>query len=295
MLDVGNVFSNEQELPVTSSIPTHVPEEQAALFREVLLALEEKQVPYAVSGAFALRHHTGICRFTKDLDLFMTAKTASDVFPYLRACGFTCDVVDPVWLAKARKGEFFVDLITGMSNGVIVVTDSWIERASPAVVHGVKTRVLGPEELVASKIFVAKRERFDGADIAHVIYGTYPSFDWNRELQLVGGHWERLLWSLLLFRYVYPAQTHYVPARIWQKLLTQLQDEIATPHADAPFRGSLVDEKMFAIDIHEWDLDNLLEEKRQARLAQIEGIDGRIETAADNASQGDSQHLPCTS
>jgi hypothetical protein len=74
-----------------------------------------------------------------------------------------------------------------------------------------------------------------------------------------------------------------------------LQDEIATPHADAPFRGSLVDEKMFAIDIHEWDLDNLLEEKRQARLAQIEGIDGRIETAADNASQGDSQHLPCTS
>ena len=35
------------------------------------------------------------------------------------------------------------------------------------------------EELVASKIFVAKRERFDGADIAHIIYGTYPRFDWE--------------------------------------------------------------------------------------------------------------------
>jgi len=207
----SKIDHNAEELPVTSSIPMQVPEEQATLFREVLTALEEKQFPYAISGAFALRAHTGICRFTKDLDLFMTAKTSCVVFPYLHERGFDCEVRDPVWLAKARKGEFFVDLISGMSNGIIVVEDSWVERATPVVVHGVKTRVLAPEELVASKIFVAKRERFDGADIAHVIYGTYGSFDWERELELVGEHWEMLLWSLLLFRYVYPAQTHYVP------------------------------------------------------------------------------------
>ncbi len=256
-------------LPVTSSIPMEVPEEQATLFREVLTALQERQVPYAVSGAFALRAHTGICRFTKDLDLFMTAKTSCEVFPYLRERGFDCEVRDPVWLAKARKGDFFVDLITGMSNGVIVVDDSWIERASEAVVHGVKTRVLAPEELVASKIFVAKRERFDGADIAHVIYGTFGCFDWERELSLIGEHWEMLLWSLLLFRYVYPAQTHYVPAGVWNSLLSRLESQIARPDPHARFRGSLVDENMFAIDIHEWELANMLEETRQKRLAEI--------------------------
>src|SRR5712671_7179268 len=106
-----------------------VPEEQATLFEEVLTILEEKHVPYAVSGAFALRQHTGICRFTKDLDLFMTAVTSRKVLPYLEKCGFECEVKDPVWLAKVHKGEFFVDLITGMSNGVVVVEDSWIERA----------------------------------------------------------------------------------------------------------------------------------------------------------------------
>jgi len=258
-----------EDLPVTSSIPMEVPEEQAKLFREVLTALEQRKVPYAVSGEFALRAHTGICRFTKDLDLFMTAKTSCDVFPYLRERGFECEVRDPVWLAKARKGDFFVDLITGMSNGVIVVEDSWIERAIPVVVHGVKTRVLAPEELVASKIFVAKRERFDGADIAHVIYGTHGSFDWERELKLVGEHWEMLLWSLLLFRYVYPAQTHYVPAAIWRKLLRRLETQIARRNPDASFRGSLVDENMFAIDINEWELGNLLEETRRKRLAEI--------------------------
>ena len=269
MPNSSNPLFHPTELPVTSSIPTDVPEEQALLFREVLTALEEKHVPYAVSGAFALRAHTGICRFTKDLDLFMTAKTSCDVFPYLRACGFECNVHDPVWLAKAQKGEFFVDLITGMSNGVIVVEDSWIERASPAVVHGIKTRVLAPEELVASKIFVAKRERFDGADIAHVIYGTHRSFDWERELQLVGENWEMLFWSLVLFRYVYPAQTHYVPSAIWKKLLRRFENQITRPHPDAKFRGSLVDENMFAIDLNEWDMANLLEEKRQQRLAKI--------------------------
>ena len=263
---------NSGDLPVTSSIPTDVPEEQASLFRELLTALEDKKVPYAVSGAFALRAHTGICRFTKDLDLFMTAKTSCNVFPYLQERGFDCVVCDPVWLAKARKGEFFVDLITGMSNGVIVVEDPWIERASPVVIHRVKTRVLAPEELVASKIFVAKRERFDGADIAHVIYGTYGTFDWERMLQLVGEHWEMLLWSLMLFRYVYPAQTHYVPMAVWRRLLQRLEEEISAPRSDARFRGSLVDENMFAIDINEWELPNLLEEKRQERLGQIATI-----------------------
>jgi predicted nucleotidyltransferase len=260
----------QESLPVTSSVPTEVPEQQGTLFQEVLTILEEKHVPYAVSGAFALQQHTGICRFTKDLDLFMTAETSKQAFAYLRERGFECEVCDLVWLAKARKDEFFVDLITGMSNGVIFVEDSWIERARPAVVHGVKTRVLAPEELVASKLFVAKRERFDGADIAHVIYGTYKAFDWNRELELVGENWEILFWSLVLFRYVYPAHTHYVPAEVWRELLGKFQKAVATRDSKARFRGSLVDENMFAIDLNEWGLDNLLEERRAQRLLQIE-------------------------
>lgn len=265
---------HEEELPVTSSMPTDIPEEQAALFREVLTALEERKVPYAVSGAFALRQHTGICRFTKDLDLFMTACTGLKVLPYLQERGFECEIMDPVWLAKARKGDFFVDLITGMSNGVFVVEDSWIERASPAVIHGVHTRVLAPEELVASKIFVTRRERFDGADIAHVIYGTYPSFDWDREMQLVGDQWEMLLWSLVFFRYIYPAQTHYVPAKVWNQLLQRFKGAVSNPDPSAPFRGSLVDDNMFAIDLNEWRLPNLLEERRKHRLQQIKACPG---------------------
>jgi hypothetical protein len=261
---------NLHELPKTSSLPADGPEEQVGLFRDVLEVLESRRVPYAVSGAFALRQHTGICRQTKDLDLFVTAQNCPAALECLRREGMECDVTDPVWLAKARRGEYFVDLITGMSNGLILVEESWIERARAAVVYGVTTRVLAPEELVASKI-LWRRERFDGTDIAHVIYGTSGSFDWRREMELLGEHWEMLLWSLLLFRYVYPGQSHYVPAEIWCELLRRFEAEIRQPNPEARFRGSLVDDNMFAIDVNEWQLPNLLVERRAQRLAELDG------------------------
>ena len=263
----------EEDLPKTSSQPSEEPKEQVELFRDVLLALENSRVPYAVSGAFALRHHTGICRFTKDLDLFVTAANCAAALQCLQQAGMETWIKDPVWLAKASRDGFFVDLITGMSNGLITVEDSWVERACPAVVYGVKTRVLAPEELVASKIFVARRERFDGADIAHIIYSTYGSFDWNREMELVGEHWEMLLWALVLYRYSYPAQSHHVPAKIWRELLRRFEKEIREHNPQAPFRGSLVDDNMFAIDVNEWDMANLLEEQRKVRLSELDELE----------------------
>lgn len=246
------------------------PAEQAELFRDVLQALEDSRIPYAVSGAFSLRQHTGICRYTKDLDLFLTAQNSGRALECLRNARFECEVTDPVWLSKAWRDGYFVDLITGMSNGVITVEESWIRRARRAVVYGVETRVLAPEELVASKIFVAKRERFDGADIAHVIYGTYGGFDWQRELEIVGEHWEMLFWSMVLFRYVYPGQSHYVPQEIWCELLARFTREVKSPNPEALFRGSLVDENLFAIDVEDWGLPNLLEKSRRLRLEKME-------------------------
>jgi hypothetical protein len=260
-------------LPVTSSVAPDFPEDQKALFREVLTALNSGQIPYAVSGAFALHQHTGIWRFTKDLDVFLTPEVSPRALRLLSQHNYICEVCDPVWLAKAHRDDFFVDLITGMSNGVITVDDSWIERSQPADIVGVSTLVLGPEELIASKLFVTRRERFDGADIAHVIYGTKGKMDWDRIMAICGEHWEMLLWSLILFRYVYPAQSEYVPFSVWSDLLTRYMELIAKPDHNAKFRGSLIDDKMFAIDVKEWGMDDLLAELRERRTKAGAKID----------------------
>lgn len=266
--------SEHQPLPETSSTPGEIPHEQEALFREILTLFEECEIAYTVAGAFALRAHTGIYRDTKDLDIFLTAENAVRATDCLRKNRFECEVCDPVWLHKAHRNGFFVDLITGMSNAAIIVDDSWIERAVKAVVYGVNTRVLAPEELLASKLFVTRRERFDGADIAHVIYGTQGRLDWDRLFRLAGQHWEMLFWALVLFRYVYPAQTHYVPADVWKDLLCRFQHALEHPDSAAKFRGSLVDDKMFAIDVNEWGQPNLMMDYRERRLQQLPEISG---------------------
>ena len=260
---------NDKPLPVTSSFEPEYAEEERRLYREVLLLLNELRIPYAVSGAFALQHHTGIWRDTKDLDLFLTSENVGRSLEVLQAAGFECKIWDPVWLAKAHQGDFFVDLITGMSNAVIVVDNSWIERASAAVVVGVETKVLGAEELIASKLFVTRRERFDGADIAHVIYGTQGKLDWDRVLKVAGEHWEMVFWALVLYRYIYPAQTAYVPARVWDHLIDRFISSVKNPDPKARFRGSLIDENQFAIDMQEWQLDNLLAEYRLRRTPKL--------------------------
>jgi hypothetical protein len=262
--------ATEKELPVSTSVAPDFPPEQRALFCEVLEHLNQVGIPYVVSGAFALQQHTGIWRNTKDLDLFLTSESVPEALRHLREQGFETEVRDPVWLAKAHRDGFFVDLITGMSNAIITVDQSWIDRSSPCVVLGVKTRVLAAEELIASKLFVNFRERFDGADVVHIIYGTRGRLDWRRLIQLVGDHWELLLWELHLFHYVYPSKQDYVPRWVWDELLANFHHQLNNGVARLPFRGSLIDEKMFSIDMKEWGMEDLLQEQRGQRKHLIE-------------------------
>ena len=222
-----------------------------------------------VSGAFALQTHTGICRDTKDLDLFLAPEDAERALRVLKEDGFETEVTDPIWLAKAHRGDFFVDLITGMSNGVVTVDRTWIDRGTESELFGVRVRVLGPEELILSKLFVTRRERFDGADIAHVIYGTHGKLDWDWLLQSVGEHWEVLYWMLVLFHYAYPARADYVPRHIWDDLNSRFQTAIRNPDQNARFRGSLIDPLMFAIDVEEWGMPDMNEEYRERRQPKL--------------------------
>src|SRR5581483_11045870 len=99
----------EAPLPVTTSLEPEFAEVERGLYREVLLLLNELRAPYAVSGAFALQHHTGIWRDTKDLDLFVTLPNLCTALQGLKAARSECGVVDPACLAKVHPGDFFAD------------------------------------------------------------------------------------------------------------------------------------------------------------------------------------------
>ena len=124
------------------------------------------------------------------------------------------------WLGKAFSGDDFVDVIFSSGNGLCTVDDEWFANAALMEAGGV---LLCPaEELIWQKAFIMERERFDGADVNHLLRACGPQLDWDRLLRRFGPHWQLLLVHLLLFGFVYPAERQRVPARVVEALLQRL-------------------------------------------------------------------------
>ena len=193
--------------------PTHsmVETPSREFYREAMEFLARANIPFLVGGAFAFIHQAGIDRSTKDLDIFVLP---SDVQRLLRAstdAGFEADLVFSHWLAKIRAPSGFVDVIFSSGNGVAVVDDGWFAHASEREVLGVKVLVAPPEESIWSKSFVMERERFDGADVAHIILALGDTLDWRRLIDRFGPHWRVLFAHLVLFGFIYPSVRSKVP------------------------------------------------------------------------------------
>ena len=130
-----------------------------------------------------------------------------------------------MWLAKAYRGNYYVDLISGLGNAVLVADRSWMENSIPYELFGVSCHVIGAEELIASKILVARRERFDGADVGHLLRARAAEINWER--------FESMLSPLGAapvvpgsFAYIYPSRKLSVPQRVWERLLDRFRSEL---------------------------------------------------------------------
>jgi hypothetical protein len=194
---------------------------------DALHALSEDGVPFIVAGAYAFFEYTGIFRDTKDLDVFLRRKDLDAAFASLERAGFRTELLDPVWLGKGYRGEWFVDLIFSSGNGVAVVDDPWFANAREGEVMGVPVLLAPPEEIIWSKGFVCERERFDGHDVANLIRACGDEMDWDRLVARFADHWEVLLAQLLLYRFSFPCERSKVPDRIMRELMRRTVETIS--------------------------------------------------------------------
>jgi hypothetical protein len=222
-------------------------------YRDVLTSLERANVPVLVGGAFAFSHFTGIQRPTKDFDLFVRREHIGCALDTLAEAGFHTELTFPHWLGKARSDEFLVDLIFGSGNGVAPVDDLWFENAVEAEAVGVPVRLCPAEELLWSKAFVMERERYDGADVIHLLHARGPTLDWSRLLARFGDYWRVLFLNLVLYGFVYPGAASPAPGWVTDSLIARLKEETADPPRDERIcRGTLISREQYLIDILEW-------------------------------------------
>jgi hypothetical protein len=219
-------------------------------YRYALAVLRAADVPVLVGGAYAFAHYTGIVRHTKDLDLFVRRADVDAALAAFAATGYRAELVYDHWLAKVYSNDHFVDLIFNLGNGVAAVDDPWFESAEDAELLGVPVQVVGPEDMIWSKVFVMDRGRYDGADIAHLLRAYGERLDWRRLLARFDRHWRVLLAHLVMFGFVYPGERDRVPAWAMTDLIGRLQRDAT---ADARLcLGPLLSPTEYRMDLEEW-------------------------------------------
>jgi hypothetical protein len=198
------------------------PEPAAVFYVHTLHMLRDTGIPFLVGGRLAFSHYSHIPRNVKDIDVFVKPQDCPRVLAAFAQAGYQTDLTFPHWLGKVWHGAHVMDVIFGSGNGVARVDDLWFEHAPTADVLGVTVRLTPAEELLWSKAFVQERERFDGADVIHILHGMGPSLDWPRLLMRFGDHWRVLLSHLILFGFVYPDKRQTVPAWVMDELVHRL-------------------------------------------------------------------------
>ena len=219
--------------------------------------LKDAGVPFVVGGAYAFATYTGIYRDTKDLDLFPRKRDALRALEVLAKDGWRVERADETWIYKAFKGEFFVDFIFSSGNGVAIVDDAWFEHAKTAPVFGHECQIAPAEEMIWSKGFVIERERYDGADVNHLILKAGRQMDWTRMMQRFDRYWEVLLSHLLLFRFSYPSERDIVPEWVMSELMARTLQTVKEPTwSEKICRGNLISRVNYTVDINHWGFQN---------------------------------------
>ncbi len=231
--------------------PMALSAETRAFYSEVLATLARDRVPHLVAGAYALAHYTGIERDTKDFDLFVRQADVPRVARSLESIG--CAVVPYAshWLTKAFRGDDFVDIIYSSGNGLAEVDDGWFAHAREGRVLGVEARLCPPEEMIWSKAFIMERERFDGADVAHLLHDLAEELDWERLASRFGEHWRVLLAHLVLFGFIYPCRRTAVPGWLVGGLLRRMREEQRAAAPERVCHGTLLSRRQYATDVEE--------------------------------------------
>jgi hypothetical protein len=226
---------------------------ECALYGQALCRLVESEIPFLIGGAFALERYTGIVRNTKDLDIFLRPGDVDAALAELGGLGCGTDVPFPHWLAKAFTADGVIDFIFSSGNGVARVDDEWFEHAVDAEILGVPVKLCPAEETIWSKALIMERERYDGADVAHLIRALGPQLDWPRLFRRFGDHWRVLLSHLVLFGFIYPGERWRIPGEVMRELTSRLGAEIhASNHDERLCGGTLLSRAQYLHDLDAW-------------------------------------------
>jgi hypothetical protein len=243
-----------QPLDIRPAAPIEPEPHVRRFYVDALAKLDQAGVPYVVGGGYAMAYYSGIRRNTKDLDIFVKPEDRDRCLTTLTAGGYRTEFFYPFWIAKALNGSEengFIDILYGSANGMGRVDDEWISNAIEHEILGYRTRLVPAEEQLYSKSFVQDRDRYDQADVAHLILARGHLMDWRRLLRRFRGHEAVLLCQVILYQYVFPSEREQVPGWVVERLMEAVKGDPAAGSSERICRGTMFCQRGYLPDIHE--------------------------------------------
>jgi hypothetical protein len=144
-----------------------------------------------------------------------------------------------------------MDVIFASGNGLARVDDEWFQYAGDTSLYGVPVLVVPAEELLWSKAFVLERERYDGADVAHLLRHQAKYMDWERLERRFGAHRAVLDSHLTLFQYIYSDARDHLPGHVLERFAGAAGAPRPAGEPARVCRGTLLSRQQFLPDLDE--------------------------------------------
>ena len=232
---------------------TAIPYEQWQVYQAVIDTVCNRDLPFALGGAFALATYTGRWRNTKDLDLYVLPSHHQEVIDLVEKAGlkdyYEKLPYDRNWIYRSyqeiKGGDpVIIDVIWSMANSRADIDTVWVKNGPELEVRGNVLRVIPPEELIWGKLYVMQKERSDWPDILNIIQSTGPDLNWEHLLARIRDD-DRLLASLLsIFAWLNPERAAQLPTWLWSRLGVQPPDPNPSP--------GLVERHAMRLDTRPW-------------------------------------------
>jgi hypothetical protein len=144
------------------------------------------------------------------------------------------------------------------------VDDEWFANSRRARVPLLdrEAQICPAEEIIWQKAYIMERERFDGADVIHLIRAVGSELDWERLLRRFGDDWRVLFSHVVMFGFVYPGERDKIPKQVTEHFSRKLAAELSGAEGDEHLcKGTFLSRAQYLPDVEHWGY-------RDARLSE---------------------------
>jgi hypothetical protein len=221
-----------------------IPREQWNVYAGVIEKASARGLKIALGGGLAVSVYSGYLRNTKDMDLYVLPEERESLLAIMMEEGFeeyTAVPYDRKWSYRGHRNGYILDLLWMMLNERAPLDDVWVTGGRELKIDGVSLRMIPPEELIWTKLYIMQRERCDWPDAFNIAFAMAQQLNWERLVARMGIDAPVLGSFLTLLRWMCPGAMANIPQSVWERtgLLPSEQTSGPKVHRDrvALFNG----------------------------------------------------------